>query len=129
MFGTESLALAGRRGRMRGDVLHVPASFFFILAGGPLVETTHGQLALHGAADGHHGGGRRRHRQSRGVLRLARVLATGRYGRRSTGGLDSVALAFGIAAAIALFRFKANVIAVIVACGAAGYVAQMLLPA
>jgi len=44
------------------------------------------------------------------------------------GGLDWIALALGIAAAIALFRFKLNVILVIAGCGAAGFVVRTLLP-
>ena len=36
-----------------------------------------------------------------------------------------VALAIGVAAAIALFRYKAGVIPVILACGAAGLVARL----
>jgi len=42
-------------------------------------------------------------------------------------GLDFLALAIGVAAAIALFRFKLNVILVIAGCGAAGFLARMLL--
>jgi chromate transporter len=38
-------------------------SFIFILAGGPLVESTHGKAAFHRAAGGHHGGGGRGDRQ------------------------------------------------------------------
>ncbi len=42
----ESLALAGDRRRVRRDVCASRScrAFCFILAGGPLVETTHGQL-------------------------------------------------------------------------------------
>jgi chromate transporter len=46
-----------------------------------------------------------------------------------TGGLDALSLAIGIAAGVALFRFKANVIVVIVVCGAAGLLAGAMLPA
>ena len=40
-----------------------------------------------------------------------------------------LSLAIGVAAAVALFRFKAGVIPVILACGAAGLAVRMLLPA
>ena len=63
-------------------------SFLFILAGGPLVEIDARPAPLHGAADRHHRGGRRRHRQPRAVLRLARVLAR-------QGGIDVAAMLIG----------------------------------
>ena len=44
------------------------------------------------------------------------------------GGLDFPSLAIGLAATAALFRFKANVILVIAACGAAGLAAALALP-
>jgi chromate transporter len=44
-----------------------------------------------------------------------------------TGGLDALSLAIGVGAALALFRFKAGVIAVILACGAAGLAATIAL--
>ena len=44
------------------------------------------------------------------------------------GGLDRPSLAIGVVAATALFRFKANVIAVILACGAAGLAVRTMLP-
>jgi chromate transporter len=43
------------------------------------------------------------------------------------GGLDVLSLAIGLAAAVALFRFKANVILVIMVCGAAGLVTALTL--
>ena len=42
--------------------------------------------------------------------------------------LDLVGLAIGVAAALALFRFKAGVIPVILACGAAGLAMRLLAP-
>ena len=44
VFGPESLALAGIAGACVATFFTFLPSFFFILAGGPLVETTHGQL-------------------------------------------------------------------------------------
>src|SRR5439155_545305 len=44
IFGSESLALAGIAGAFVATFFTFLPSFLFILAGGPLVETTHGQL-------------------------------------------------------------------------------------
>jgi chromate transporter len=95
-------------------------SFFFILAGGPLIESTHGQLrftspltAITAAVVGV-------------IVNLAVFFAwhvlwpTGWRAGTGLSGLDPWALAIGIAAVVALFRFKAGVIPVILACGAAG---------
>jgi chromate transporter len=128
VFGTEALALAGVAGACVATLFTFLPSFFFILAGGPLVETTHGQIKFTAPLTGITAA------VVGVIVNLAAFFAWHVFWPRGAtdgvlGGLDSVALAFGIAAGIALFRFKANVIAVIVACGAAGCVAQMLLPA
>ena len=44
LFGADSLALAGIAGASVATFFTFLPSFLFILAGGPLVETTHGQL-------------------------------------------------------------------------------------
>ena len=44
VFGADALALAGIAGACVATFFTFLPSFFFILAGGPLVETTHGQL-------------------------------------------------------------------------------------
>jgi chromate transporter len=43
-------------------------------------------------------------------------------------GIDPTGLIIGVAAALALFRFKAGVIPVIFACGAAGLAIRLLAP-
>ena len=45
---------------------------------------------------------------------------------QSVGGLDFVALAIGVIAAIALFRRMAGVVPVILACGAAGWLLRTI---
>jgi len=128
VFGADALAQAGAAGACVATFFTFLPSFFFILAGGPLVETTHGQLKFTAPLTGITAA------VVGVIVNLAAFFAwhvfwpLGVTGG-ALGGLDPVALAFGIAAAVALFRFKANVIAVIVACGAAGCLAQMLLPA
>ena len=43
-------------------------------------------------------------------------------------GLDPVALVIGLAAALALFRFRAGVIPVILGCGAVGLALRLVAP-
>jgi chromate transporter len=96
-------------------------SFVFILAGGPLVETTHGQLrftapltAITAAVVGV-------------IVNLAAFFAWHVFWPRGfDGGVDVASLAIFAAAAYALFRAKAGVIPVIVACGAAGLAVTLL---
>jgi chromate transporter len=99
-------------------------SFLFILAGGPLVEATHGNLkftapltAITAAVVG--------------VIaslalffltHIAFVPAAGGAGSR----LDLMALGLAAAAAVALLRFKAGVIPVIVGCALAGLALRLL---
>ncbi len=119
IFGPDALAHGRHRGRVRRDVLHVPAVVPVHSRGRPAGRDHARPAALHRAAFRHHRGGRRRDRQSRDVLRVARVLAAwvGRRRRRCAGSMPLGSL-IGVAAAVALFRFKAGVIPVILACGA-----------
>lgn len=97
-------------------------SFLFILAGGPLVETTHGNLTFTGpltaitaAVVGV-------------ILNLAlffgyHVL----WPQGFAGRFDWIAAVIALAAAIALFRFKANVIHVIAGSALAGLLVRFAL--
>jgi chromate transporter len=90
-------------------------SFVFILAGGPVVEATHGQLrftapltAITAAVVGV-------------ILNLALFFALHVLWPQGWGGRFDVAAALiGLAALVALFRFKAGVIPVLAACALAG---------
>ena len=101
-------------------------SFLFILIGGPLVEATHGQMkftapltAITAAVVGV-------------IVNLAVFFAwhvwwpTATRDAPVSGQFEWFSMLLTIAASIALMRYKANVIAVIVACGALG-VAKTLL--
>ena len=126
VFGLDTLALAGIAGACVATFFTFLPSFLFILAGGPLVETTHGQLKFTAPLTG----------ITAAVVGVIVNLAVffawhvfwpkGWSGGTLTGGLDTLSLAIGIAAAIALFRFKAGVIPVILACGAMGMAATLL---
>ncbi len=95
-------------------------SFLFILIGGPLIETTHGQLkftapltAITAAVVGV-------------IVNLAVFFAWHVWWPNSTrltplsGGFEWFAAVLTVAAAIALFRFKIGVMTVIAGCGLAG---------
>ena len=129
VFGPESLALAGIAGAAVATFFTFLPSFFFILAGGPLVETTHGQLRFTAPLTGITAA------VVGVIVNLALFFAwhvlwpAGWIGEsRSREGSIAMSLAIGVVAGVALFRFKANVIVVILGCGLAGLVARALLP-
>jgi chromate transporter len=120
LFGPEWLPLAGIVAATVVTFFTFLPSFLFILAGGPVIETTHGQLrftapltAITAAVVGV-------------IVNLAAFFAWHVFWPRglredaTLGGLDPLALAIGCAATMALFRFRAGVIPVILGCGAAG---------
>ena len=128
IFGSESLALAGIAGAFVATFFTFLPSFLFILAGGPLVETTHGQLrftaplsAITAAVVGV-------------IVNLALFFAWhvfwphGWNAGAALRGIDPAGLVIGIVAALLLFRFKMGVIPVIFACGAAGLAIRLLVP-
>ena len=99
-------------------------SFVFILAGGPLVESTHGRLqftapltAITAAVVG--------------VIASLAVFFIGHIARRpgasgwAGGDLDIAALVLMVLATLALFRFKLGVIPVIAGCAGAGLVLRL----
>ena len=90
-------------------------SFIFILAGGPLVEATHGKLgftaplsAITAAVVGV-------------ILNLALFFAYHLlWPQGFAGRFDAVSAAIAVAAGVALFRFKVGVLALLGACGLVG---------
>jgi chromate transporter len=125
-YGPQMLAAAGIAAASIATFFTFLPSFLFILAGGPLIESTHGQLrftspltAITAAVVGV-------------IANLAVFFAwhvlwpTGWRTGTVLGGLDLPVLAIGIAAFAALFRFKVGVIPVIIACGVAGLVVTLL---
>jgi chromate transporter len=100
-------------------------SFIFILAGGPLVESTHGKLQLTGpltaitaAVVGV-------------VLNLTLFLSyhvfwpQGYSAQNLLGGLDGFSVAIAAGAALALLRYQRSVVQVIVACALLGWLLKM----
>ena len=100
-------------------------SFIFILAGGPLVESTHGNLklqaplkAITAAVIGVIA--------SLALLFIAHIVLLTPTSGGFFSQIDFKALVIASATALALFRFKAGVISVIAGCAVAGLVAKML---
>ena len=98
-------------------------SFLFILAGGPLVESTHGRLqftapltAITAAVVGVIA--------SLAVFFIAHI-AKGAPAPATVGGIDLAALVLMLLAALALFRFKLGIIPVIAGCGVAGLLLRL----
>lgn len=121
VFGPEQAFLAGAVAATLVTWFTFLPSFLFILAGGPLVESTHNALkftapltAITAAVVGV-------------ILNLAcffgyHVLWPNGF----AGALDCPSAIIAIAAAIALFRYKLGVIQVLLACGLAGLAVHLL---
>lgn len=119
VFGPDALFLAGAVAASLVTWFTFLPSFVLILAGGPLVESTHNDLkftapltAITAAVVGV-------------VLNLAlffgyHVL----WPQGFSGGVDWMSVLIALGAAVALFRFKCNVIHVIVACALVGFLVQ-----
>ena len=127
IFGPDSLALAGIAAAMVVTFFTFLPSFMFILAGGPVIESTHGQLRFTAPLTGITAA------VVGVIVNLALFFAWhvfwphGWTAKDVLGGLDPIALAIGIVAATALFRFRTGVIPVILACGVAGLVVRIAL--
>jgi chromate transporter len=98
-------------------------SFLFILAGGPLVEATHGKLAFTAPLTGVTAA-------VVGVIGSLAVFFLAHIAWRTPPGaasaqVDWIALAIAAAAAVALLRFKVGVIPVIAGCALAGLVLRL----
>ena len=97
-------------------------SFIFILAGGPVVEATHGKLgftaplsAITAAVVGV-------------ILNLALFFAYHVLWPQGFGGhFDAVSALITVAAAVALFRFKVGVLPLLAACAGGGLAASLLM--
>jgi chromate transporter len=121
VFGPDQMFLAGALAATLVTWFTFLPSFLFILAGGPLVESTHNELrltapltAITAAVVGV-------------ILNLAcffgyHVL----WPKGFSGQLDWPSALIAIAAAIALFRFKRGVIEVLLGCGLIGLAVHLL---
>jgi chromate transporter len=118
VFGAGALGTAGIAGACVATYFTFLPSFLFILAGGPLVETTHGQLRFTAPLSGITAA------VVGVIVNLAVFFAwhvlwpTGIAG--GFRAIDVASLVLMLGAALALFRLKAGIIPVILACGVLG---------
>jgi chromate transporter len=117
VLGPDAPFLAGALGATVATYFTFLPSYAFILLGGPLVETTHGNLKfttpLTGITAAVVGV----------IVNLAVFFAYHVLWPQADGGsFDWMSAAIGVAAFVALARYKANVIPVILVCGTIGLV-------
>jgi chromate transporter len=114
VFGPGSLALAGIAGACVATWFTFLPSFIFILAGGPLVESTRDNVRMTAPLTA----------ISAAVVGVIVSLALffGSHVFFNAGKPDFAAMAISAAACVALFRYKVGAIALIGACAAAGLV-------
>ena len=120
VFGPDSMFLTGALAACLVTFFTFLPSFVFIFAGGPLVESTHGDLrftapltAITAAVVGV-------------IVNLALFFAG--HVLWPAGQIDAAALVIMIAALVALFRFKLGVITVIAGSAVAGLLWHLALP-
>jgi chromate transporter len=115
LFGPEALFLAGAAAASVVTFFTFLPSFIFILAGGPVIESTHGNLkftapltAITAAVVGV-------------ILNLALFFAYHvLWPQGFAGRFDTVSAVIALGAAIALFRFKVGVMPLLAACALIG---------
>ena len=120
VFGAGSMLLSGTAAAVVVTFFTFLPSFVFILAGGPLVEATHGRLgftaplsAITAAVVGV-------------ILNLALFFAYHVLWPQGFGGPFDVASALiAVGAAVALFRYKVGVMPLLAGCGAIGLVLRL----
>ena len=120
-FGPDALLLAGVLAAVVVTWFTFLPSFLFIFAGGPLVESTHGDLKFTAPLTA----------ITAAVVGVIANLAVFfgypvLWPTGFSGGPDFVAAVIALGAAVALFRFKANVIHVIAACAGLGLAVRLL---
>ena len=121
MFGPDQLFAAGALAATVATWFTFLPSFVFILAGGPLVESTHGQLRFTAPLTGITAA------VVGVIVNLAVFFALHVLWPSGIGGkLDWISALIGLGAVLALFRWKAGVIPVIFACAAVGLAVTLL---
>jgi chromate transporter len=123
VLGPDALFLGGALAATVVTFFTFLPSFLFILAGGPLVEATHGRLgftaplsAISAAVVGV-------------IVNLALFFAYHVLWPQGFGGhFEALSAVIVVAAAVALFRFKIGVLPLLGACAAAGLAVTLLVP-
>jgi chromate transporter len=126
LLGPDALFLAGAAAAAVATFFTFLPSFIFILLGGPVVESTHGQLKFTAPLTGITAA------VVGVILNLAVFFAWHVLWPSATqtapfsGHFDWPSLILGIAAMVALFRYKIGIIPVIAACAVAGLLWRLL---
>src|SRR5574343_1400623 len=119
LFGGDALFLAGAVAATVATFFTFLPSFLFILLGGPFVESTHGKLGFTAPLAGITAA------VVGVIVNLALFFAWHVLWPQGWGGpVAWPALLIGAAAALALWRFKAGVITVVLGCAGAGLLLQ-----
>ena len=121
LFGPDALLLAGAAGATVATFFTFLPSFLFILVGGPIVETTHGELKFTAPLTGITAA------VVGVILNLAvffawHVLWPGGF----EGAFDWASAAIGVVCAVALFRLKVGIMPLLGACAALGLASSFL---
>jgi chromate transporter len=123
LFGAEQLFLAGTAAATVVTYFTFLPSFIFILAGGPLVESTHGNLKYTAPLTGITAA------VVGVILNLAMFFAYHvLWPHGFDGRFDSICALISVIALLALFRYKIGVISVIVGSGVTGLLFTFLKP-
>jgi len=129
VLGPDSLFMAGALAAALVTYFTFLPSFIFILLGGPLVETTHGELKFTAPLTGITAA------VVGVILNLAVFFSYHALWPKATasapfgGTFEWASLVIGVAALIATFRYKVGVIPLIGACGLAGLIYTLAKPA
>ncbi len=122
LFGPDSLALAGMAGAAVATIFTFLPSFLFILVGAPMVEHTRGDIKFTSPLTGITAA------VVGVILNLAVFFAWHvLWPQGFQGTFEWFSAVIGIAAFVALWRFKVDIIPVIGACGAAGLVYTLII--
>ena len=122
VFGPDALFLAGAAAAGVVTFFTFLPSFVFILLGAPFIESTHGDLRLTAPLTGVTAA------VVGVIVNLALFFASHvLWPRGLAGGFEWTAAVIGVAAAVALFRFKVGVIPVVLGAGLLGLAWQALL--
>jgi chromate transporter len=125
-LGPGALALAGCAGAVVATFFTFLPSFLFILLGGPLVESTHGNLRFTAPLTGITAA------VVGVIMNLALFFAWHVLWPQASseapfaGGFEWFSAVIGLAALAALWRYKSGMIPVILGCGAAGLLYRLL---
>ena len=120
VFGAAAPFAAGVAGACVATFFTFLPSYLFILAGGPLVESTHGRIRFTAPLTGITAA------VVGVIVNLALFFAWHVFWPRGgSDAVDAVAIAIAALAAAALFRFKVGVIPVILGCGLLGLAATL----